>query len=83
MVPRVYKGEINKKLKLFFIGAYSKEGLGAETILISPEGTILPFSHKLEFDATNNVAEYEALALRLEKQGEWGSRMLTSKETQS
>lgn len=65
--PQISKGDVINRWKLYFDGAYSKEGSGAGVILISPEGTILPFSHKLAFDATNNVAEYEALALGLEK----------------
>lgn len=30
------------------------------------EGNLVPFSFKLEFEATNNVAEYEALLLGLQ-----------------
>ncbi len=63
----ILEKEADAKWKLYFDGACSKEGAGAGVILISPEGTILPFSHKLDFEATNNVAEYEALVLGLEK----------------
>ncbi len=66
-VPRVSQEEANKRWKLFFNGACSKEGSGARTIIISPEGITIPISHKLEFESTNNVAEYEALALGLKK----------------
>ena len=65
--PQTSEVDITVPWKLYFDGAYSKEGCGAGAIFISPEGTILPFSHKLAFEATNNVAEYEALALGLEK----------------
>ncbi len=61
------KEEVTKKWKLYFDGAYSKERSGVGTVLISLEGTILPISHQLEFEATNNVAEYEALTLGLRK----------------
>ena len=47
--------------KFFFDEAYSKEGTGVGFILIAPGGNMFPFSFKLEFEATNNVVEYEAL----------------------
>lgn len=50
---------------LFFYGAFSKEGAGSGVILIFPRKETLPISMKLEFDTTNNVAEYEALILGL------------------
>ena len=56
----------NKIWKCYFDGEYSKEGTGAGFIFISPEGNLLPFSFKLEFESTNNVAEYEALILSLQ-----------------
>jgi ribonuclease HI len=51
---------------MYFDGAYSKEGAGAGIVLIPPTGDPITISHKLEFDATNNVTEYEALVLGLE-----------------
>ena len=36
------------------------------TILISPEANHCPFTAKLSFDCTNNVAEYEAYVLGLQ-----------------
>ena len=35
-------------------------------LLISPMGQWVPLSFKLEYEATNNVAEYEALILVLQ-----------------
>ena len=35
-------------------------------LLISPAGKWIPLSFKLEYEATNNVAEYEALLLGLQ-----------------
>ena len=32
-------------------------------MLVSLEGNLIPLSFKLEFEVTNNVAEYEALIL--------------------
>ena len=52
--------------KCYFDGAYSKDGKGAGFLLISPEGNLMPFYFKLEFDSTDNVVEYEALILILQ-----------------
>ena len=51
---------------LHFDGANSREGNGAGVLLISPTGQWVPLSFKLEYEATNNVAEYEALLLGLQ-----------------
>jgi len=51
--------------KIFFDGASSKEGVGAGVVLVSPTLETINLSYKLEFEATNNVVEYEALTLGL------------------
>jgi ribonuclease HI len=51
--------------KMFFDGASSREGVGAGVVLVSPTQEIISLSYKLEFETTNNVAEYEALVLGL------------------
>jgi ribonuclease HI len=51
--------------KMFFDGASSREGVGVGVVLVSPVQEIISLSYKLEFEATNNVAEYEALVLGL------------------
>lgn len=51
--------------RIFFDRSSSKEGAGACIILVSPDNHIFPFSYKLEFETTNNIAEYEALILGL------------------
>jgi ribonuclease HI len=53
-------------MEMYFDGAYSKEGVGAGVVLISPKKEEIHLSYKLEFEATNNVVEYEALILGLE-----------------
>jgi ribonuclease HI len=58
--------ETNGIWKMYFDGAYSKEGVGAGVVLISPKKEEIHLSYKLEFEATNNVDEYEALILGLE-----------------
>jgi ribonuclease HI len=58
--------------KLFFDGASSREGAGAGVVFVSPAQETISLSYKLEFEATNNVAEYEALVLRLRVAREMG-----------
>ena len=45
---------------MFFDGSSSKEGVGVGVVPTSPSNEILSLSFKLEFEATNNVAEYES-----------------------
>lgn len=52
--------------KMKFDGARSKSGKGAGIALISPTRKTHCFAFILEFDATNDVDEYEALLLGLE-----------------
>jgi hypothetical protein len=63
---RVKDNELDKGWYMNFDGAFSRAGKGAGIVLQSPNGEVLKFSYTLEFDATNNVAEYEALILGLE-----------------
>ena len=49
-----------------FDGAYSKAGKGAGIVITSPSNEKFNFAFRLEFDASNNVADYEALLLGLE-----------------
>ncbi|KAH9328552.1 hypothetical protein KI387_000660 [Taxus chinensis] len=51
---------------LEFDGSCSTTGSGAGVVLISPNSEIFPSAYKLQFDNTNNTAEYEALLLGLE-----------------
>jgi ribonuclease HI len=62
---------------MFFDGASSKEGVGVGVVFVSPcQGTI-PLSYKIEFEATNNVAEYEALVLGLRASKDMGIEELS------
>ena len=60
----------NEKLselwRMNFDGAYSRTGKGVGVVIISPEGKVFNFAFRLEFEVTNNVAEYEALLLGIE-----------------
>ncbi|XP_012468742.1 uncharacterized protein LOC105786813 [Gossypium raimondii] len=46
--------------KLNFDGASNAMGSGIGAVLVSPDGDHYPFTCKLDFDCTNNMAEYEA-----------------------
>ncbi|KAG8475268.1 hypothetical protein CXB51_032098 [Gossypium anomalum] len=46
--------------KLNFDGASNAMGNGIGVVLVSPNGDHYPFTSKLDFDCTNNMAEYEA-----------------------
>ena len=52
---------------LYFDGSNSQEGLGAGCILIDLRGRHHFLSCRLEFECTNNTAEYEALVQGLKK----------------
>ncbi|KAK9011583.1 hypothetical protein V6N11_044430 [Hibiscus sabdariffa] len=50
---------------LYFDGASNSLGRGIGAVLISPEGDYHPFTGRLEFLCTNNMAEYEACTMGL------------------
>jgi hypothetical protein len=58
-------GHSNKVWKMYFDGSSSKEGSGIDILLISPLEEVITLSCKMEFENTNNIAEYEALVLGL------------------
>jgi ribonuclease HI/uncharacterized small protein (DUF1192 family) len=60
--------------KMFFDGASSSIGAGAGVVFKSPSQETISLSYKLEFEVTNNVAEYEALILGLRAVKEIGIR---------
>ncbi len=46
---------------MFFDGSYSKGKAGVGIYIISPSSKIWKYAYSIDFDSTNNVAEYEAL----------------------
>jgi ribonuclease HI len=57
----------NQIWSLYFDGSKSKEGVGAGCIIIDPAGNKTLLACRLEFECTNNIAEYEALLQGLRK----------------
>jgi len=62
--------------RMFFDGASSNIGVGAEVVFESPSQETISLSYKVGFEVTNNVAEYEALVLGLRAAKEMGIREL-------
>ncbi|KAK5843011.1 hypothetical protein PVK06_005438 [Gossypium arboreum] len=62
--------------KLNFDGASNAVGNGIGAVLVSPNGDHYPFTCKLDFDCTNNMAEYEACIMRLQAAIERGIKTL-------
>ncbi|KAA3458938.1 RNA-directed DNA polymerase (Reverse transcriptase), Ribonuclease H-like protein [Gossypium australe] len=54
-----------KSWKMSFDGASNALGHGIGAVLVSPEGNHYPFTARLNFFCTNNVAEYEACLIGL------------------
>ncbi|XP_004289597.1 PREDICTED: ribonuclease HI-like [Fragaria vesca subsp. vesca] len=50
---------------LHFDGLATSNGRGAGVVLVDPKGHAKPFSFKLDFPCTNNVAKYEAFIVGL------------------
>jgi ribonuclease HI len=63
---KVKDNELDKVWYMHFDGVFSRLGKGVGIVLQAPNGKVSKFAYRLEFDATNNVAEYEALLLGLE-----------------
>ena len=70
---------IDEFWKMYFDGDYSKARKGVGITIISPSNKIYKFAFILEFEASNNVAEYEALFLGLETAKDMGIKMLNIK----
>ena len=68
--------KVDEIWKMNFDGCHSRYGKGAGFVINSPGGQVFNFSFRLEFEATNNVAEYEALLLGLEIAKDMGIKML-------
>ena len=60
---------LNAKLgvwKMYFDGVVNQYGNGIGVLLITPYGSHIALAVKLNFEATNNIAEYEACITGME-----------------
>ena len=60
--------------RMYFNGAMIQYGNGIGVLLITLEGSHIPLAVKLNFKATNNMAEYEACIAEMEALRELGVR---------
>ena len=76
-VPNTAHLDLNNGLwSLYFDGSKSKEGAGAGCLLIDPLEKRYFVACRLEFECTNNIAEYEALIQGLKKAIDLGAKVL-------
>ncbi|XP_022764236.1 uncharacterized protein LOC111309440 [Durio zibethinus] len=59
-------GHVEKCWRMYFDGAANALGHGIGAILISPEERYYPVTARLNFNCTNNIAEYEACVMGLQ-----------------
>ena len=52
--------------KMYFDEATNESGNGIGVLLISPKGTHIPFTGRLNFPTTNNATEYEDCIMGLQ-----------------
>jgi ribonuclease HI len=64
---------------LYTDGAWGHLGVGASAVLIAPLGLCTKYATRLEFKATNNIAEYEGLILGLNKAKALGAKTVLEK----
>ena len=60
--------------KMYFDEATNQYGNGIGVLLITPDGSHVPLAVKLNFEATNNMAKYEACIVRMEALQELGEK---------
>jgi ribonuclease HI len=64
---------------IYYDGAWDFAGAGAAAIITSPFGVKMKYDARLEFQYTNNIAEYEAILLGLRKTRAMGIQILIIK----
>ena len=69
--------KVDEIWRMNFDGGHSRAGKGVGVVITSPKGKTFNFSYGLEFEATNNIAEYEALLFGLETTKDMGIKMLS------
>jgi hypothetical protein len=61
---------------VFTDGAWGQSGAGASAVLVASSGLRTKYASRLEFRATNNIAEYEGLILGLNKAKAWSKNTI-------
>ena len=68
--------------EVYVDGASNQKGSGVGLVLMSPEKVIIEKSLRLDFSATNNEAEYEALLIGMAIVQRMGGKSINSSRTQ-
>ena len=66
-----------QRWKMYFDGAINNRGASIGVILVTPEGEMIPMAKRLEYEVTNNQAEYEACIFGLEALRSVGAEEVT------
>ena len=61
---------------MWFDGASNVLGHGVGAALVSPDNQCIPFTARLGFNCTNNMAEYEACALGIQAAIDFNIKLL-------
>jgi len=78
-LAQVEKKESHQTWILFTYRAWGQAGARASVVLVALSGTKSKYTTRLEFRATNNIAEYEGLILGLNKVKASGAKTLLIK----
>lgn len=73
----------NQTWIIFTDGAWGQSGVGASAVIVALSGLQSKYAARLEFRATNNIAEYEGLILGLNKANALGAKTLLIKTDSS
>jgi ribonuclease HI len=76
-MPGAQEEETNKDVEawtVFCDGSWGTFGVGTTAVLVAPSKVRTCYAAKLDFSCTNNIAEYEALLLGLQKLKAMGIR---------
>ena len=66
MQMQCYDAMRDLRVKIGVLQAVNSYGNGIGAVIITPQGTHFPFTPRLTFKCTNNMAEYEAWIMGLE-----------------
>ena len=75
--PGAQEEETSKDVEVWTVfcdGSWGTFGAGAAAVLVAPSKVKTCYATRLNFSCTNNIAEYEALLLGLQKLKEMGIR---------
>jgi hypothetical protein len=76
-IPGAQEKETNKDVEawtVFYDGSWGTFGAGAAVVLVAPSKVRTCYAARLDFNCTNNIAEYEALLLGFRKLKAMGIR---------